>query len=81
MGALVGRLREQTWVRDAIVEHGYVRVLVDDPDEAGPALLPLLAASGIRLAGYERARPSLEDVFLRLVGENGAAEGGGERVA
>jgi ABC-2 type transport system ATP-binding protein len=72
---LVRTLREQAWVRDALVEHGYLRVLVDDPEEAGPALLPLLAGSGVRFAGYERVRPSLEDVFLRLVGEGASGEG------
>ena len=34
---------------------------------AGPVLLPILAATGVALARYERARPSLEDVFLHLV--------------
>jgi hypothetical protein len=30
-------------------------------------------ASGVNLVRYERARPSLEDVFLRLVAESGPA--------
>jgi hypothetical protein len=48
-----------------------VRVFVDDPRVAGPAILPLVVASGVGLVRYERARPSLEDVFLRLVAESG----------
>ena len=36
-------------------------------------LLPLVVAAGVRLAVFERVRPSLEDVFLRLVGRDGDA--------
>ena len=36
-------------------------------------MLPLVAATGVNLARYERIRPSLEDVFLRLVAESGPA--------
>ena len=68
-------LSGQPWVRDLRVEHGVLRVFVRDPAVAGPALLPLLAATGVTLAGFQRARPSLEDVFLHLVanGERGEA--------
>ena len=65
---LTGALRDQPWVRDLRVEHGLLRVFVRDPAVAGPALLPILAGTGVTLAGFERARPSLEDVFLHLVG-------------
>ena len=51
-----------------------VRVFVNDPRVAGPAL-PLVAA-GVNLVRYERARPSLEDVFLQVVGNDHAPEGG-----
>ena len=60
-------LRGQPWTRDLRIEHGVVRLLVRDPAVAGPALLPLLAGTGVTLATFERARPSLEDVFLQLV--------------
>jgi hypothetical protein len=45
-------------------------VFVKDPSVAGPAILPLVVSSGVSLVRYERARPSLEDVFLHLVAEN-----------
>ncbi len=67
LGRLADALREQPWVRDMRVEHGLLRVFVHDPAVAGPALLPLLASTGVTLASFERARPSLEDVFLYLV--------------
>ena len=43
---------------------------------ASAGLLPLVVAAGVRLDAFERARPTLEDVFLRLVGretDDGAA--------
>ena len=67
MARLSDALRDQPWVRELRVEHGILRVFVRDPVVAGPALLPILAATGVTLASFERARPSLEDVFLHLV--------------
>ena len=64
---LAGALRPETWVGEVRATADTVRVFVTDPKLAGSALLPLLAQTGIALARYERTRPSLEDVFLRLV--------------
>ncbi len=66
-------LRAQPWTADLRVEHGTIRLLVRDPGVAGPALLPLLAETGVALAAFQRDRPSLEDVFLQLVA-NGAQQ-------
>ena len=68
---LAGAMRGQAWARDVKTTPDTVRVFVDDPRVAGPAILPLVVASGVGLVRYERARPSLEDVFLRLVAESG----------
>ncbi|HEX8938586.1 MAG TPA: ABC transporter ATP-binding protein [Candidatus Limnocylindrales bacterium] len=70
---LAGVLRGQAWTRSVRAEQGAVRVFVNDPRVAGPALLPLLASTGLTLAAFERARPSLEDVFLQLVAEGGGS--------
>ena len=43
---------------------------VTDEDAASSELLPLVVDAGVRLAAFERVRPSLEDVFLRLVGRD-----------
>ena len=48
-------------------ESGLV-VMVSDADRAAAELLPIVVELGVRLAAFERVRPSLEDVFLRLVG-------------
>jgi len=46
---------------------------VDDQAATAEAL-PLVVAAGVRLARFERVRPTLEDVFLQLVGNGPAAE-------
>jgi ABC-2 type transport system ATP-binding protein len=56
--ALVGGIR-----RDGPV----FRVAVNDAARAGPEILRILATSGVHVARFERLRPSLEDIFLRLV--------------
>ena len=66
---LEGLMRGQPWAREVQTTPDTVRVFVNDPRVAGPAILPLVAGSGVALARFERARPSLEDVFLRLVAE------------
>jgi ABC-2 type transport system ATP-binding protein len=54
-----------------------MRVAVSDARDAGGQLLALVAAQGVALRVFERQRPTLEDVFLQLVGrrahESGAA--------
>jgi ABC-2 type transport system ATP-binding protein len=44
-----------------------LRVAVNDAGLAGPEILRVLATSGVHVTRFERLRPSLEDVFLRLV--------------
>ena len=68
VGAFCARLRTEPWVTAVTIEHGLVRVLVRDPKSAGEALLAALASSGLSVASFERQRPSLEEVFLQLVG-------------
>jgi ABC-2 type transport system ATP-binding protein len=70
---LAGVMRGQAWAREVRTTPDTVRVFVNDPKVAGPAILPLVVSSGVNLIRYERARPSLEDVFLRLVAESGPA--------
>ena len=51
-----------------------VRVTVDGGADVGKRLLAAVAASDATIARFERQRPTLEDVFLRLVGRNAAEE-------
>jgi ABC-2 type transport system ATP-binding protein len=45
-----------------------LRVAVSDASDAGRELLAMVAAHGVALLVFERQRPTLEDVFLQLVG-------------
>lgn len=65
---LTERLRETPWIDDVRVDPARIMVSVTDEQAASAGLLPLIVAAGVRLAAFERVRPSLEDVFLRLVG-------------
>ena len=68
MAALAADLRAVAWIdRVTETESGLI-VSVTDADRASAELLPLVVRQGVRLAAFERVRPSLEDVFLRLVG-------------
>jgi ABC-2 type transport system ATP-binding protein len=73
--SLVEQLREASWVSGVTTEPGgALRVAVGDPVAAAERILPLVVAAGIRLASLERGRPTLEDVFLQLVGPRTAEE-------
>jgi ABC-2 type transport system ATP-binding protein len=65
---LTARLRETPWIDDVRVDPARIIVSVSDEGAASAGLLPLVVAAGVRLAAFERVRPTLEDVFLRLVG-------------
>jgi ABC-2 type transport system ATP-binding protein len=73
LAALADRLRGAPWATGAEVDHGILRVSVDDGSRAGRELLAAITASGIALVRFERQRPTLEDVFLRLVGDDDGA--------
>jgi ABC-2 type transport system ATP-binding protein len=75
MATLAAALRATPWV-DRVTEEpgGRLMVSVTDETAASAGLLPLVVAAGVRLTVFERVRPTLEDVFLRLVG--GTAGGG-----
>jgi ABC-2 type transport system ATP-binding protein len=69
---LVGRLAAAPWATDvSTLAGGRIRVSAGDADAASAAILPLVAEAGVRLVAFERARPTLEDVFLELVGPPG----------
>lgn len=65
---LITALQQANWAGDVVQEHGVIRVLAKDTALASNGLLALLAAEQIEVQQFERGRPSLEDIFLRLVG-------------
>ena len=70
---LAARLRELAWVTAVSVEHGLLTVAVADPATAARELLQIVGAADIAVVSVARARPTLEDVFLRLTGEQDGA--------
>jgi ABC-2 type transport system ATP-binding protein len=69
----VEELRRLPWVISVTPRNGAFRIAVRDLRSAKHALLALAVNSGVTLNRYEEVRPSLEDVFLQLVGSEGLA--------
>lgn len=65
---LVAALRAAPWAGDVLQDHGSIRVVARDPTVARREILGLVAAHHLEVQRFERGRPSLEDIFLRLVG-------------
>jgi ABC-2 type transport system ATP-binding protein len=58
----------QTYVREVVVDDGFVRLYVDRGETALPALLRLLDGAGLAPTTVALAQASLDDVFLRKTG-------------
>jgi ABC-2 type transport system ATP-binding protein len=67
MQRLERELRPIEWVSGVALEGTTLRVTVRDAEAAKRLLIAAIARSGLPLRRYEMVRPSLEDVFLRLV--------------
>jgi ABC-2 type transport system ATP-binding protein len=63
-------LREQSYVREVRAEDGGMNLIVDEGDAALPELLRLMDGAGMPIKTVSMARPSLDDVFLRLTGRS-----------
>jgi ABC-2 type transport system ATP-binding protein len=72
---LARKLRATPWITEvSAAPGGELRVVVNDPAVAATSLLPAIVAAGVALSEFERVRPTLEDVFLELVGRPQADE-------
>jgi ABC-2 type transport system ATP-binding protein len=65
-------LHREPWVKTISRQELVVRVIVSDIETAKKEILRSAAQVGIILNKYEVVKPSLEDVFLQLVGEEEA---------
>jgi ABC-2 type transport system ATP-binding protein len=65
---LLGGLRRARWASSVTVDGSTIRVAASDAEEAAVGILAEAVAARARLASFERQRPTLEDVFLQLVG-------------
>jgi ABC-2 type transport system ATP-binding protein len=66
-------LKRLPWVTAVTSQNGSIRVTVKDVQTAKRALLNQAVSAGLVLNRYEEIRPSLEDVFLQLVGTESVA--------
>ncbi len=65
----VKALRKKNWVQFVSISGLKVRIIVHEIQVAKQELMPSAIKTGLVVTRYEMLRPSLEDVFLRLVGE------------
>jgi len=71
--ALVDALSGCSWVTKTSLEGNVARILVKNVTGDRPILLGAVVRSGLALRRFEIVTPSLEDVFLRLVEQDGKA--------
>jgi ABC-2 type transport system ATP-binding protein len=57
------------WVDSVSAEAHTARIHVNDPERARFDLLTSISNAGLAINRFEAARPSLEDIFLKLIGE------------
>ncbi len=67
---VLGLVRGETYVREASVDDGKVRLYVENGDAALPRLLRILDGAGCPPSTISLHRPSLDDVFLRQTGRS-----------
>ena len=67
LNSLIEPIRKRPWATSVTVDRDEIRVGTTDVGSAGSEILRLIVESGVPLVRYERVRPSLEDIFLRLV--------------
>ncbi len=61
-------LKKTPWVTAVTARNGTLRITVREVQAAKQTLLTMAVSAGLILNRYEEIRPSLEDVFLQLVG-------------
>jgi ABC-2 type transport system ATP-binding protein len=69
-GTAMKLLKGEAFVREISGKDGRLRLVVDHGGETIPSALRLLEAGGISVADISLARPSLDDVFLRVTGHS-----------
>ena len=71
---LATALRSRPWAGEVVASADEVRLTVADEVAAAREILPAVVGTGIELDAFERVQPTLEDVFLAVVGPPSADE-------
>jgi ABC-2 type transport system ATP-binding protein len=71
LNELCKNLRTLRWVKSVTIDGSIAHIVVNDVPKAQQELLLHLIQAGLTLQRYEMVAPTLEDVFLQLVGEEG----------
>jgi ABC-2 type transport system ATP-binding protein len=64
-------ISQTSWVTSVAIDGRKARLVVNDVEQAKQELMASAVGAGLVLRRYEMVRPSLEDVFIQLVGEGG----------
>jgi len=65
-------LKKISWVKSVSIDKLAARIVVNNVDIANKELLPSIERDGLIITRYEVVKPSLEEVFLHLVGQEEA---------
>jgi len=68
IGVAIAALPKAPGVREVAAFGNALHVLVEDADAAIKDLPPLLSGQGVKTTRIERIKPTIEDIFVRLVG-------------
>ena len=68
IGVAIAALPKAPGVHEVAAFGNALHVLVDDADAAITALPPLLSGQGVKTERIERIAPTIEDIFVQLVG-------------
>jgi ABC-2 type transport system ATP-binding protein len=67
-------LQKEYWIQSMKVEGPIARFVANDLESVRAALLKQAAQSGLGIVRFQIVKPTLEDVFLRLVGTEGRVQ-------
>jgi len=75
-GDVFMKIKEMTFVKDAILNEQELSVVVDDAETALPEIMEALRTNGVSVKKVSITTPTLDDVFLKYAGTRLEAVGG-----
>jgi len=75
IGAAMAVLHNASGVEDVAAFGNSIHILVEDARTALEDLPTLLSGHGIAVTRFERIAPTIEDIFVQLIGSGSESEG------